>query len=292
MNRSWIFKGLIGLFVINLLLAPGALAGQSTISSTNPDTGETTTIVKNGDGTTTITVTDSSGNVIRQGAPEDPFGGLTGAYSDDPKTGKRYVSIASRDSVIESTSVFDPETGMTTTTNLLDPSVDDGRAQYVINPDGTQESLVGLPGGTNAVVSVDPKTGKKYVALGHDDGTIETYVINPDGTQETINELPEGMDVIISEDTETGEKRVIIRDKKTGVRENYVEKPDGSETPDDFSPDLFGDNIGGGNRMPAGGSRVANDIEAAVPEPTGQPDHHAEGDHHYPDSGFDDHFDD
>lgn len=275
MQQVRFFKSFLWLFVMSLIWIPLSMAGNATMSSTNAETGETTTIVKHADGSKTITVTDSSGHVISQGPPTGPLGGLTGAYSDDPATGKRYVSVKAEDSVIHSESFVDPETGMTIIVNELDPSVDDGRAQYVINPDGTQESLVGLPGGTNAAVSVDPKTGKKYVALGHDDGTIETYVINPDGTEETIDQLPKGMNVMVSEDPVTGEKHIVIWNKD-GSKEHYVEKSEGSKTPEVLDGSAFGDDLSLDANEPSGDDMVAHDAAVGMGPASPLPgdDHH------------------
>lgn len=154
------------------------------MSMTNPETGEVTTVTKHSDGSNNVTIKDSAGNIVSEGTPGT--GALPpdtiGAVRDDPVTGQRFVSIESDDQAISSTESFDPTTGLTTITQILDPSIEGGRAQYVINPDGTQDSLVGLPEDGASAYSVDPKTGKKHVSVERTDGTRDSYVIDPDGT--------------------------------------------------------------------------------------------------------------
>lgn len=213
-------------------------AEAPSMSMTNPETGEVTTVTMNPDGTRTVTVTDSSGNITSSGAPtwegvpvDQDF-----AIRKDGKTGETHVSIEADDQVIDTQENFDPDTGMTTTTNILDPTIDGGRASYVIRPDGTQESLVGLPGDTAAAISTDPITGDRFVSIENGEGGRTRYVIHPNGKQEDNYDFPEGASTVITTDPKTGKKKV------------FIKYPDGTvyahSLGDNPSQNAFGDTTG------------------------------------------------
>jgi len=185
--RNWIFileermmrKILVVGLVVVCLQGATVWAEEPVMSMTNTETGEVSTVTRNADGSNTVTVQDRDGNVTSEGTPGTGAlpPGTIGAVRDDPATGDRHVSIEADDNVIESVSEFDAETGITTTTNILDPTVEGGRAQYVIHPDGSQESLVTLPEDTAGAYSVDPATGDKHVSIADGEGGSDSYVI-------------------------------------------------------------------------------------------------------------------
>ncbi len=215
-------------------------------SSTDPETGITTTSQKNPDGSRTVTRTDPDGNVLSTKTIPPPGEGVTFASSTDPKTGITTNSVRQRDgsNLVTQTdadgnvlsteltspegmrrsiaSTTDPATGVTTTVETLPDGSrvttrslaarDDeiGASRFVAADDqgNRSDTVVDADGLRSTEIKPDGVTVTTSVAP---DGSIAITEARPDGSTTSIHRTPDGVTVEQNFDADGTPAGTIVR---------------------------------------------------------------------------------
>lgn len=285
----------IMLLVSFLCVGSSLYAEGPSITMTDPETGETTTITRGADGNNVITRTDADGNTT---TVDDPFGPKVTNYDSpnegsseggDPLAGDEYFGEGGALEGMTGGVSVDPETG----DKLISVNDDSGeRHTWGVNGDGGSNDGAGfLPPDIDGAMRVDPDTGDTYVSLeaGEGSGVIsETQTFDPetgmtvitrevsdqvdggrmawvrraDGSEESLHHLPsDDAGAVLYEPDGT---RHISMDDGQGGRNTWSIDPDGNE---------FGDDLN------SGGTPIGPDV---LFDGGGEAADGAHTDHHYP----------